>query len=83
MASYTVTVGSRVVQFREKGNTLNGAMLALAKKAHPDVVAGCDFHGLIGGPEDEKALSVYSMPNLLGGVISSSRVRWRKARNVD
>ncbi|KAK1768717.1 hypothetical protein QBC33DRAFT_577188 [Phialemonium atrogriseum] len=72
MASYTVRAGSnKVVQFREQSNSLNEGMVALARAAHPDVVASCTFHGLIGGsPSDPQAkanaLAIYSITNLLG-----------------
>lgn len=71
MASYTVRAGpDKVVQFREQSNSLDERTLALARAAHPDVVARCDFHGLIGGSPsgstEGNALSVYSMANLPG-----------------
>ncbi len=72
MASYTVTTGpNKVVQFREQSNSLNEETVALARAAHPDVVASCTLHGLIGGtPSDSEAkanaLLVYSMGNLPG-----------------
>lgn len=72
MASYTVTAGpNKVVQFREQSNSLNEGTVALARAAHPDVVASCTFHGLIGGsPSDPKAkanaLAIYSMGKLPG-----------------
>lgn len=72
MASYTVTAGpNKVVQFREQSNSLNEGMIALARAAHPDVVASCTFHGLIGGsPSDPKekanTLAIYSIGNLPG-----------------
>ncbi|RMI95611.1 hypothetical protein CDV36_016389, partial [Fusarium kuroshium] len=71
MASYTVTVGPKVVQFREQSNSLDEGTVALARAVHPEVVAGCTFHGLIGGlPSDPEAkasaLAIYSMDNLPG-----------------
>lgn len=72
MASYTVTAGpNKVVQFREQSNSLDEEMVALARAAHPDVVASCAFHGLVGGSPSEPeakatALSTYSMDNLPG-----------------
>ncbi|KAI0407512.1 hypothetical protein F4802DRAFT_605639 [Xylaria palmicola] len=72
MASYTVRAGpNKVVQFREQSNSLNEGTVALARAAHPDVVASCAFHGLIGGslsdPEAKaNALAIYSMDNLPG-----------------
>ncbi|KND92257.1 hypothetical protein TOPH_02972 [Tolypocladium ophioglossoides CBS 100239] len=71
MASYTVTAGSnKIVQFREQNNSLDEGTLALARAAHPEVVASCAFHGLIGelrsDPEAKSALAIYSMNNLPG-----------------
>lgn len=65
MASYTVTAGpNKVVQFREQSNTLDEGTVALARAVHPEVVASCTFHGLIGGPEAKSsALAIYSMDN--------------------
>ncbi|KAK7414965.1 hypothetical protein QQZ08_012467 [Neonectria magnoliae] len=69
MASYTVTAGpNKVVQFREQSNTLDEGTVALARAVHPEVVASCTFHGLIGGlPSDPEAkssaLAIYSMDN--------------------
>lgn len=71
MASYTVVAGPKVVQFREQSNSLDEGTVALARAAHPEVVASCTFHGLIGGlPSDPEAkasaLAIYSMDNLPG-----------------
>ncbi|KAI1169846.1 hypothetical protein F4777DRAFT_584509 [Nemania sp. FL0916] len=72
MASYTVTAGThKIVQFREQSNSLDEGTLTLARAAHPDVVASCTFHGLIGeSPADpkakENALAMYSMGKLQG-----------------
>lgn len=69
MASYTVIAGrNKIVQFREQGNLLDEVALVLAKAAHPEVVASCTFHGLIGrSPSDlqaEPALAIYVMDHL-------------------
>lgn len=70
-SSYTVRAGpGKIVQFREPDSALDEKTLALARKTHPDVVAGCEFHGLVGGSSEgageAKALCVYSMDNLPG-----------------
>ena len=70
MASYTVTAGpDKVVQFREQTNLLDERIVALARAAHPDVVASCTFHGLVSGSRSEPevtALGTYSMSKLPG-----------------
>lgn len=71
MGSYTVKAGpDRIVQFREQSNSLDEEKLALARAAHPEIVATCTSHGLIGGlpsdPEAKSALAIYVMSNLPG-----------------
>ncbi|TQV93743.1 Protein kinase-like protein [Cordyceps javanica] len=73
MASYTVVAGhDKVVQFREQSNLLDMEIMTLARQVHPTVVAGCDFHGLIGGIQSDGSeagkcpLAIYSMNALHG-----------------
>ncbi|KAH6630543.1 hypothetical protein B0J18DRAFT_421463 [Chaetomium sp. MPI-SDFR-AT-0129] len=88
VTSYTVTAGpSTIVQFREQSSSLNEAMMALAKAVHPDVVAGCVSHGLIGGSQSDSegkgkanALAVYSMDRLPGE--NYIFVRWSLAESL-
>lgn len=63
--SYTVAAAndSAIVQFRDAGSPLDTQMLATIQDSHPDLVAGCSFHGTIGS---SPALLVYAMNMVLG-----------------
>ncbi|KAL7893701.1 hypothetical protein HDV63DRAFT_181173 [Trichoderma sp. SZMC 28014] len=66
MFSYTLTAGtdgSKLFQFRVHDSELDMVLLDLAKRVHPQFVAGCKYHGTIG---QSRPLHIYEMDKLPG-----------------
>ncbi|GJC90278.1 hypothetical protein ColLi_13116 [Colletotrichum liriopes] len=64
--SYTVTAGtnkSKIFQFRIQDFSIDMEIMKLAKTVHPQLVAGCKYHGTIGG---SRPIHIYEMDNLPG-----------------
>ncbi|KJZ69736.1 hypothetical protein HIM_10876 [Hirsutella minnesotensis 3608] len=64
--SYTLTAGInklKVFQFRVEDSSFDIDIVSLAKAVHPQVVAGCKYHGTIGS---SRPLHVYEMDKLPG-----------------
>ncbi|KAK6213599.1 hypothetical protein QIS74_09601 [Colletotrichum tabaci] len=71
--SYTVTAGtnkSRIFQFRIQDSGIDMEIMNLAKTVHPQLVAGCKYHGTIGG---SRPVHVYEMGNIPGAAYIISR----------
>ncbi|GJC99218.1 mus38-like protein [Colletotrichum higginsianum] len=71
--SYTVTAGtdkSKIFQFRIQDSSIDMEIMNLAKTVHPQLVAGCKYHGTIG---DSKPVHVYEMGNIPGAAYIISR----------
>lgn len=68
VCSYTVAAAKDtiIVQFREPDSPLDTEMLAMARNAHPELVAGCSIHGTIGSGSSPPLL-IYAMDKLPGG----------------
>ncbi|KAK1976170.1 hypothetical protein LZ30DRAFT_603995 [Colletotrichum cereale] len=64
--SYTVTAGtnkSKIFQFRIQDSSIDMEIMKLAKTVHPQLVAGCKYHGTIGG---SRPIHIYEMDNISG-----------------
>ncbi|KAI0398958.1 hypothetical protein F4802DRAFT_613095 [Xylaria palmicola] len=65
-SSYTFTAGtheSKLFQFRTYDSKIDMSIINLAKTAHPEFIAGCKYHGMIG---QSRPLHVYEMDRLAG-----------------
>ena len=64
--SYTVTAGTdkpKLFQFRLQGSSFDMNIMSLAEAVHPQFVAGCQYHGVLG---QSQPLHIYEMDNLPG-----------------
>ncbi|KAK8912154.1 hypothetical protein H634G_10873 [Metarhizium anisopliae BRIP 53293] len=69
--SYTVAVGTtKIFQFRTLDSSFDMHVMSLAKAIHPQFVASCKYHGIIG---QSRPLHIYEMDHLPGMAYIVSR----------
>lgn len=61
---------SKLFQFRVQGSSLDMDIMSLAKAVHPQLVADCKYHGIIG---QSRPLHIYEMDNLPGAAYIMAR----------